>query len=253
MKNWDAEYYDKNSFMQYKIASMMLDTLQLEGSEIILDVGSGSGKISYEIAKKVPKGRVIGLDASDSMVLFSRENYKADNLFFKKEDVVNMTHQNFFDVVVSFWTLSWVANQRMALMNIVRSLQSNGRMLLMYPMRHDVYDVIDQVIKRSEWKKYFQEFTNPRLFVSEDKYRCILQELKLKALNINRKKLECKFADKEEMVGSIRSWLPYLSQIQDQNAQRVFLETIVDEYLNFKRSEVYIMHFNILEISGVKF
>lgn len=250
MKRWDADYYDKNSFMQYQTAMAMLSNLSLKGNETILDVGSGSGKISFEIAKKVPNGEVMGIDLSEQMTQFASAHYKASNLCFEKCDVVDMTYENHFDVVVSFWTLSWVNDQKSAFINIIKSLKEKGRVLLMYPMRHDVYDVIDRIVERVEWNRYFHEFPSPRSFIDENTYRVLLSDLKLDTLDVTRKQLECRFNNKEEMMQSIRSWLPHLDRINNENEKFIFVETITEEYRCTKNSDDYVMHFNVLEISG---
>lgn len=251
MKHWDASYYDKSSIMQFKIALDLLENFSFEGNETVLDIGSGNGRLTEVIAKRVPQGRVIGIDLSEEMVEFAHKNYQAKNLHFIKSDVVTMEYQEQFDVVVSFWTLSWVNQQASALKNIVKSLKENGRMLLMYPMRHDVYDVIDNMIKRSPWNEYSLDTMQPRPFISEEKYRQLLKDL-LGNLFVEKMKLEYLFKDRNEMMLSIQSWCPYIDKFQNENERKFFIEELIDNHLSFKNRNVYSMDFNILKISGVK-
>jgi trans-aconitate methyltransferase len=59
---WDSEDYLKHSSAQYKWAKELLGKLDLQGTESILDIGCGDGKITAMIASLVPSGDVVGID-----------------------------------------------------------------------------------------------------------------------------------------------------------------------------------------------
>src|SRR5687768_18104489 len=90
MTEWHASDYSRLSGLQQAMAEEQLGRLTLEGSERILDVGCGDGKITAEIAARVPCGSVVGVDPSRDMVAFaaSRFGTSADhpNLRFEVAD-----------------------------------------------------------------------------------------------------------------------------------------------------------------------
>jgi trans-aconitate 2-methyltransferase len=51
----------------------VLDRLPLIGHETVLDAGCGSGRVTERLAERLPRGRVIALDGSPSMVEAARE------------------------------------------------------------------------------------------------------------------------------------------------------------------------------------
>jgi trans-aconitate 2-methyltransferase len=53
--------------------SSVLDRLPLAGDETVLDAGCGSGRVTEALAGRLPRGRVIALDGSPSMVEAARE------------------------------------------------------------------------------------------------------------------------------------------------------------------------------------
>ena len=67
MTEWDATGYSRISSLQAAMAQEVLALLDLNGSERILDVGCGEGKITTEIASRVPRGLVVGVDPSHDM------------------------------------------------------------------------------------------------------------------------------------------------------------------------------------------
>ena len=67
-RDWDAATYDRVSDPQFGWALEQLSRLPLSGDEVVLDAGCGSGRVTAELVKRVPRGRVYGVDAAPSMV-----------------------------------------------------------------------------------------------------------------------------------------------------------------------------------------
>src|SRR6185295_9616984 len=73
-REWDADTYDRVSDPQFSWGIEVLDRLELRGDETVLDAGCGTGRVTAELLKKLPDGRVIGLDGSEQMIEKAREN-----------------------------------------------------------------------------------------------------------------------------------------------------------------------------------
>lgn len=78
--HWNPEVYHTSSSSQAKWAGELLSKTILLGNERILDLGCGEGKITMQLANLVPKGMVVGLDASPEMIQFARETYPSTRL-----------------------------------------------------------------------------------------------------------------------------------------------------------------------------
>jgi trans-aconitate methyltransferase len=252
-KKWNPSDYDNQSVLQYRTAMSMLENFSFNGNERVLDIGCGSGKISREISTRVSLGSVLGLDRNEEMIKFADETYTSKNLSFVCQDVTKISYRNQFDVVVSFWTLSWVPMefQITALNNIIQSLKENGRLLLMYPMKHDAYDTVEQVIKKPEWKEYFIEYSQPREFITEEKYRSeIIDNLSLN-LNVKRKEIPCHYENDKEMRDSINCWLSHVDRIPEK-LKEAFLFDVAESYKLVHGTTEPIMYYSTLEIAGIK-
>src|SRR5213080_2523915 len=75
MTEWDAAEYSRRSSLQEAMAQEVLALLDLNGSERILDVGCGDGKITAEIASRASKGSVVGVDPSRDMISFAQGHF----------------------------------------------------------------------------------------------------------------------------------------------------------------------------------
>ncbi len=53
---WNAEEYARNSAGQFQWALELMGKLALAGDEQILDIGCGDGKVTAELARRVPRG-----------------------------------------------------------------------------------------------------------------------------------------------------------------------------------------------------
>ena len=71
-RQWDGRSYDRISAPMESLGREVLARLELRGDELVLDVGCGSGRITEALIERLPRGRVIALDASQSMVAAAR-------------------------------------------------------------------------------------------------------------------------------------------------------------------------------------
>jgi trans-aconitate 2-methyltransferase len=75
MTEWDAAEYERVSGLQLAMAEEVLAVLDLNGARRILDIGCGNGKITAEIAARVPHATVLGVDPSHEMIEFASGHY----------------------------------------------------------------------------------------------------------------------------------------------------------------------------------
>jgi trans-aconitate 2-methyltransferase len=125
MTEWNAPEYARLSALQAAMGEEALALLELKGNERILDIGCGNGKITREIAARVPQGSVLGVDASADMIAFAASHLDgAPNLEFLVADVRHLPFQHEFDLVVSFNALHWIPEQGQALDSIRSAMKS---------------------------------------------------------------------------------------------------------------------------------
>jgi len=109
-RDWDAETYDRVSDPQFSWGLEVLGRLELEGDETVLDAGAGSGRVTAELRKRLPRGRVIALDASPAMLEKARESLGDDRVAYVERDLAELELDEPVDVVFSTATFHWVAD-----------------------------------------------------------------------------------------------------------------------------------------------
>src|SRR5581483_10481750 len=65
---WDAETYDRIGTPMRAWSRQVIDDLQLQGDEVVLDAGCGSGAVTFDLLARLPRGRVYAVDASAEMI-----------------------------------------------------------------------------------------------------------------------------------------------------------------------------------------
>ena len=65
---WNAEVYDRIGTPMRGWAQQVIDDLALTGDETVLDAGCGSGSVTFDLLKKLPRGRIYAVDASAEMI-----------------------------------------------------------------------------------------------------------------------------------------------------------------------------------------
>src|SRR5262245_36211562 len=161
MTEWNASEYAQRSGLQKAMAAEVLALLDLEGSERVLDIGCGDGKITAEIAARVPRAAVVGVDASREMIAFASSHFGPTvraNLRFEVADARLLPFRNEFNRIVSFNALHWIPEQDKALRSIRSAMTPEGQALLrLLPKgaRKSRENVFEETCWSAIWIAYF--------------------------------------------------------------------------------------------------
>ena len=127
-RDWDASTYDRISGPQQAWAAEQLDRLDLAGDEVVLDAGCGSGKITAELARRVPHGTVYAVDAAPSMVRHAQEAL-GDRATVLCQDLAELALPEPVDVVFSNATFHWIPDHDALFAALHRNMKPGGRLL----------------------------------------------------------------------------------------------------------------------------
>jgi trans-aconitate 2-methyltransferase len=162
------------------MADEVLSLLELKGSERVLDLGCGNGKVTARIAERVPRGAVVGVDSSSEMIAFAAEHFGSGNLRFEVCDISVLPFREEFDLVVSFNALHWIPDQARALERVRAAMRPEGAaQLRLVPKgeRESLEDVIEETRRSARWERYFAGFRDPYLHLTPEEYRALAERV----------------------------------------------------------------------------
>lgn len=234
---WDSRDYELHSRGQQRWARELISKLSLRGTETLLDIGSGDGKVTAEIADLLDEGRVIGIDNSESMIELATKRYlttNRKNLSFMLMDAVDMHFDPVFDVVFSNAALHWVKDHRPVVNSIYACLRPGGRLLLQMGGQGNaraVVGVLDTLLGLRKYRRSFEGFEFPYGFHGVAYYQDLLAEAGFVRRRVELIDKDMEHSGVEGLKGWIRTtWLPYTGRLEE-SARDGFIDELAQRYL----------------------
>lgn len=131
--SWDAKTYHTASTPQHAWGQVVLADLALNGDEVVVDVGCGTGRVTRELLLRLPRGRVFAVDRDPAMLAEARAFLAplfASRVEFFEADLLVLPRDLRVDVYFSTATLHWVHDQKAAFGEAFRVLKPSGRLHL---------------------------------------------------------------------------------------------------------------------------
>jgi trans-aconitate 2-methyltransferase len=133
-RDWDGSTYDRISAPQHAWGKEVLERLPLHGDETVLDAGCGSGRVTEMLLERLPRGRVIAVDASPSMVAAARERLgamgdAAERVDVRVMDLEALELEVALDAILSTATFHWIGDHDRLFACLHAALRPSGRLV----------------------------------------------------------------------------------------------------------------------------
>ncbi len=236
MTEWNAPGYTRIAGLQEAMAAEVLALLKLKGNERVLDLGCGNGKVTAEIAARVPNGSVVGVDASAEMIHFAAAHFSTavrPNLRFETRDIRHLPFHEEFDLLVSFNALHWIPDQDEALRTIRSAMKPAALAQLRLVAdgeRKSLETVLEETRKSTRWAAYFRDVHDPYLHLTPEEYAAAAERNHLHVLDIHVGDKAWDFKSHENFAafGSVTfvEWSRHIPESQ----RPVFVEDVLERY-----------------------
>lgn len=232
MTEWNAELYRERSSLQQTMAAEVLQDLNVTSSERVLDVGCGDGRITSEIARRMPDGCVVGVDASSNMIELASQKV-GPNLRFEVADARSLPFNHEFDLVVSFNALHWIHEQDLALASIHKSLKLRCTAhLRLVPMgaRKSIESVLEETRNSPPWSRYFCEFCDPYLRLTQEEYCSLARKSGFRVERVQTESKSWDFGTRAEFFAFSSVTMVEWTKRLPESLRPPFITDVLDRY-----------------------
>lgn len=255
--NWDPSLYRESSHMQKRWAKSVMEGIDFDSARTILDIGSGDGDITRDMAQQCPKALVFGLDISHNMVTFANKSHNEHpNLFFINGDAQKLPFKEQFDLITSFNTMHRLPEPTESLNGIYSALKPGGKFIAAFPVSGSriMSQAIATVDTLPKWKDYFSSPDRKAYSLTDKEYKEWLTKAGFIVLKARTKWEDEIFESKEKFRDLLRATFSHRAKLPPER-EIEFFEELVNEYLDKspldQNGRVH-FYFNRIEIIAVK-
>ena len=129
--DWNASSYDRVADPQTRWGAEVLERLPLDGDETVLDAGCGTGRVTELLLARLPRGRVVALDASAAMLGEARGRLArfGDQVTYVHADLAEpLPIDEPVDAVLSTATFHWVPDHDALFANLAAVMHPGGQL-----------------------------------------------------------------------------------------------------------------------------
>ena len=109
---------------------MVFTKIHIREDAITLDIGCGGGKTIHTLSKRIPFGKIYGIDYSEQAVENSKSQYtgrKTGKVIIHQASVSSIPYNtNFFNLITAFQTHYFWPDVEQDIKEVFRVLQPNG-------------------------------------------------------------------------------------------------------------------------------
>jgi len=158
-KKWFNDFFsDRDQYnsqtQDEKHLNAIIHALEIDNSDCrVLDIGTGTGYLAFEIAKRYKNADVTGLDIVEKTLRINQDKamkQKIKNLDFISYDGLKFPFvDNLFDVIVTRYALHHFPDIKNSFSEIARVLKKGGKLLIADPIpaKNDNVRFVDEYMK----------------------------------------------------------------------------------------------------------
>jgi trans-aconitate 2-methyltransferase len=164
-REWNAAAYDRLSDAQHRWGLKVLERVPVGGDAVVLDAGCGTGRVSSELLRKLPRARVIAVDLSENMLQAARHNLRDyKRVSFVCADLQQLPFRERFDGIFSTATFHWAKDHERLFGELFTALKPGGWLVAQCGGGPNLVRLRERAARLMQLPKYasfFQHWVDP--------------------------------------------------------------------------------------------
>ncbi len=170
VREWNGASYDRISGPMEALGRQVLARLELQGDETVLDAGCGSGRVTQALIERLPRGKVIAVDASSSMAQAARERL-GEQADVRVLDLLDLELETPVDAILSTATFHWIADHERLFARLRAALRPGGQLVVQCGGEGNIDQlrgVANEVRAREPYAAHFRDWQPPWNYAAPD-------------------------------------------------------------------------------------
>jgi trans-aconitate 2-methyltransferase len=177
-RDWDGASYDRISAPQETLGRAVLARMDLRGDETVLDAGCGSGRVTAALLERLPRGRVIAVDASPSMIEQARRRFgERERVEIRQMDLLELELAQPVDAILSTATFHWVLDHEALFRRLHAVLRPGGQLVAQCGGEGNIdrlRGIAKSVLEREPYAEHFRDWRSPWYYAAPEPTRELL-------------------------------------------------------------------------------
>ena len=236
MTEWNATAYHKVSAPQTSWGRKVLSRLTVRGDERAIDAGCGSGKLTGALLERLPRGSVMAIDRSWSMLLTARANLRpafGSRVTFAQVALPDLPFADVADLVFSTATFHWVKDHPALFAGIFRALRSGGRLHAQCgggPNLKRAHELAERVMHAPPFTPFFAEWPGPWEFADAETTADRLHTAGFVDIDTNLEEAPTTLASEEDYREFVTTVIyhPHLERLPSPELKQTFLDRVTE-------------------------
>lgn len=130
---WDPKQYHKFTEARFAPFADLLSLVRVRPGMSVVDLGCGTGELTAELARRLPRSEVVGVDASPEM-LGKAAALAPPGVTFRQGDLLSATGE--YDLVFSHAVLHWIDDHPSLFPRLWSLVAPGGQVAFQIPANH---------------------------------------------------------------------------------------------------------------------
>jgi trans-aconitate 2-methyltransferase len=214
----------------------VLEGVALRGDEVALDVGCGSGRLTALLLERLPRGRVVALDRTPSMIAAARGTLApfGARVEVREMDVLELRDRDAFDLVFSTATFHWIHDHARLFRVLFAALRPGGRLVAQCGGGANVARMharAEALLDEPAYASFFEGFAEPWHFADDATTRGHLEAAGFRDIDVSLVPAPTPFADRASFREFAEAVVlgSFVQRIGDPALRARFVDTITDQ------------------------
>ena len=236
VREWNAGVYHRVSTPQFDWGVRVLDRLPLEGGELVLDVGCGTGRLTELLLARLPRGRVVAVDQSTNMLDAARaflQDRFGPRVTFVQADASALPFPGVADAIFSTATFHWVLDHDRLFAGLCAALKPGGHLVAQCGGAANIVRLHERcrtLMRTPEFSACFASWTDPWEFASAETTERRLRAAGLVEIRTSVEATSTVMPDAESYREFVATVIcrPFLAQIESAEGRARFMTALAD-------------------------